>query len=160
VERARHRELLWEFGEAFLLLGEEYNALPIFGAWQPVRSRKAFEVCFLTVYERVWDDACLPPRLGERADGPSHLICEAVFNILAGQPGIWDEVCEVIACALDLESERDGILDAAAEQSGIPRPHLETLAITCEGDAPVRCSAPDRRGLVALFWNCIKGNPF
>ena len=140
--------------------GEEFNALPIFAAWEPVRSRKAFEACFVTTYERVWDDACLPPRMGERADGPSQLICEAIFNILVRTPEAWDEVGQAIMRALGVSTQRTAILDAAAHESGIPRPHLERIAKEWQGGAPTLRDASDRRALVTLFWKCIEGNPF
>lgn len=59
------------------------EGLQLLGAWSPVASSTAFASCFMTVYERVWDQIGLPPYQGEVASGDEELVCKAMERILA-----------------------------------------------------------------------------
>jgi hypothetical protein len=141
-------------------LGEEYNSLPIFSAWEPIENRAAFEACFLATYERKWDKVCLPPMLGECAAGPSALIRQAMFNILKAKPSAWDRVLETLVRAIESQRFTSTVLKEIGDEIRIPYNSLVSALRQVSETHPKHLGADERETVIAVFWKCIEWDPF
>jgi hypothetical protein len=141
-------------------LGEELNAFPILSGWEPVRSVKTFQACFHATYIRWWDDLALPPRMGQFAVGPSRLMRRAMFDILDREPDAWEQVCETLATATEEGALNFAALDRVAHTLHMPQVSIAKALERVLTIGPDGLSPGERRGLIAVFWQCIQHDPF
>jgi hypothetical protein len=73
---------------------EEAATLPIFAAWEPVKHKTAYSSAVLTAYVNHWEEALLPPYVGQWASGPFDVMLAAVSEILTRCPDNWPIVLD------------------------------------------------------------------
>ena len=147
---------------------EEQEALPIYGAWEPVDDLAARRACILGVYARKWDSIGLPPLVGEWATAEPGLLQEAILRLLDANPEAWDMLFEKLECAPEPGEAATQTVEEVAKLSASPTERVrQVLYLVAARDHQFRerfrtgaSRDKDRHIVIALLVHCIGKDPF
>jgi hypothetical protein len=147
---------------------EDKEALPIYGAWEPVDDLAARRACILRVYEREWFNLPLPPALGEWATAEPGLLQEAILRVLDADPEAWDMLFERLEYAPEPREAATQTIEEVAKLSASPTERVRQVlylvgARDHQFQERLRTGASrdtDRHIVIALLVHCIGKDPW
>src|SRR5208283_2346826 len=117
---------------------EEAATLPILAAWEPVEDKLACRSAVLTAYTNNWQQALLPPYVGQWAEGPFDVMLEAVSEILAREPDNWPVVLRQLREHEKRNSSLTKLVDKTSLKLGLHPKEVEGILGPYTSAKPVK----------------------
>jgi hypothetical protein len=99
---------------------------PIWGAWSPADSSRAFDECVVGVYLATLESIGLPPYSGQCAQGPARLMVRAILEIGATSFLDWDPLSTLLDAVAEL-GDADGLTERLGVDSDVVTRLLEDI---------------------------------